>query len=136
MTTGRFAISMHMLTLLAREEEEWVSSEFLAGSIKINPVLVRKELSNLRKHKLIVSREGKYGGARLARPAKLIRLSEVFLAVQESTILGKSKNTPNPHCLVGRQINRHLNHLASEAERALLDKLGKHTLLDFVKQFK
>lgn len=136
MTSGRFAISMHILTLLARDEEEWISSEFLAGSININPVLVRKELSNLRKHKLIVSREGKHGGSMLAKPAKLIRLSEVFLAVHESTILGKSKNTPNPHCLVGRQINRHLNHLAAEAEHAILDKLAKSTLLDFSKQFK
>lgn len=59
--TGRFAISMHILTLLAKANGEWLPSDLLAGSININPVLVRKELINLRNKGLVVSREGKYG---------------------------------------------------------------------------
>ena len=47
MSNGKFAISVHILTLLASEPGEYCSSEYLSGSININPVLVRKELVNL-----------------------------------------------------------------------------------------
>ena len=53
MINGRFSIAIHILSLL--NMEEGVSSEYIASSININPVLVRKELSRLRKANLIVT---------------------------------------------------------------------------------
>ncbi|WP_076378975.1 Rrf2 family transcriptional regulator [Filimonas lacunae] len=135
MNNGRFSISVHILTLLATMKEELVSSEWLAGSININPVLVRKELSNLREHGLVNSKEGKNGGAQLAKPANSILLSEVYMAVKQSPVLGVAKNTPNPECPVGRQINDHLNGLYEEVDQALLEKLQQVSLADFCKKF-
>ncbi len=135
MTNGRFAISIHILTLLTKAEGELLSSEYLAGSININPVLVRKELSNLRQHGLIHSKEGKNGGASLAKPARQVLLSEIYAAVKQVPFLGVAKNTPNPYCPVGRQINGHLENLYKEAEAALLEKLGQTNLADFTNQF-
>lgn len=135
MNNGRFPISMHILTLLASANGELLSSDFIAGSININPVLVRKEISNLRNHGLIESKEGKNGGATLAKPADKIQLSEVFHAVQQASLLGNSKNSPNPDCLVGKQIKQHLDHLYIEIEGALLHKLEKMSLADFLGQF-
>jgi Rrf2 family protein len=132
---GRFAISMHILTLLTQADGAWLSSEYLAGSININPVLVRKEISNLRKHGLVASREGKNGGSALAKPAAHILLSDVFQATHEGAFLGKARNSPNPNCPIGREINQHLSSLYSEAERALLKQLGTKTLADFYQQF-
>jgi Rrf2 family protein len=135
MNNGRFSISVHILTLLASANGEVLSSEYLASSININPVLVRKELINLRKHNLVGSKEGKNGGAYLLRPAKDIRLSEVYAAVKESPILGKAKNTPNPACPVGRQIENHLENLYTDAEKALVEQLKTTTLQSFVEKF-
>jgi Rrf2 family protein len=135
MNNGRFPISMHILTLMASAEGELLSSDYIAGSININPVLVRKEISNLRNHGLIESKEGKNGGATLARPAEAIRLSEVYHAVQQASLLGNSKNTPNPDCLVGKQIRQHLDQLYLDIEGALLHKLEKMSLADFLRQF-
>lgn len=135
MNNGRFSISVHILTLLATSQGELLSSEWIAGSININPVLVRKELSNLREHGLVTSKEGKNGGAQLAKPARDILLSEVYEAVKQSPVLGVAKNTPNPDCLVGRQINQHLDDLYEEVDRALLAKLGQTTLEAFCKKF-
>lgn len=132
---GRFAISMHILTLLANANGEWLTSDFIAGSININPVLVRKEISNLRKNGLVISREGKNGGTMLAKPAQQIQLSAVFLATRQGPFLGTSRNTPNPDCPVGRQINRHLDSLYEEAEKALIQQLGDNTLDDFSRRF-
>ncbi|WP_234734035.1 Rrf2 family transcriptional regulator [Tellurirhabdus bombi] len=135
MGNARFSTAIHILTLLAGAGEELLSSEYLAGSININPVLVRKELSNLRKHGLVISKEGKNGGSTLAKPAQLIHLSDVYKAVRQSAFLAQTKNTPNPACPVGRQINSHLDRMYEEAENAILHKLGKVTLADFEKQF-
>jgi len=135
MNNGRFTVSIHILTLLASAEGELLSSDYLAGSININPVLVRKEIGNLRKHGMVESREGKHGGSYLAKPASHILLSDVYMAVRQEAILGRSKNKPNPECPVGRQIDKHLDALYDEAEQALVKKLGKTTLADFVKKF-
>jgi Rrf2 family protein len=135
MNNGRFSISLHILTLLDSFPDELVSSEFLAGSININPVLVRKEISNLKKHGLVASKEGKSGGFMLGKPSKQIRLSEIYKAVRQSPILGQTRNTPNPKCMVGKQIDKHLNNLFDEAEEALIKKLDKTTLSEFTKRF-
>ncbi|WP_080240070.1 RrF2 family transcriptional regulator [Spirosoma rigui] len=132
---GRFAISMHILTLLAQADGEWLTSELIAGSISINPVLARKELSNLRNSGLVISREGKNGGSKLAKSAEQIRLSDVFMATRQGAFLGTSRNSPNPNCPVGKQINQHLNDLYREAEEALVQKLGDSTLADFSGRF-
>ena len=135
MNNGRFAISVHILTLLEAVKDDWCSSEYLAGSININPVLVRKELINLRKHGLIISKEGKSGGSKLAKLASSIFMSDVYDAVRPEHFLGKGINKPNPNCPVGQQINQHLDELYKESERALVVSLGKSTLAEFCKNF-
>jgi len=136
MNNSSFSISVHILTLLAGAKGEMLSSEYMAGSININPVLVRKELINLRDHGLVATREGKNGGAYLNKPAAEIYLSDVYEAVKRSSsLLGQSKNAPNPACAIGRQITNHLNNLYSDAEKAMVDQLRTVTLEKFVQQF-
>jgi Rrf2 family protein len=132
---GRFATSLHILTLLDRFSQELLTSEFIAGSVNINPVLIRKEIGNLKKHGLVASKEGKAGGFYLAMPANKILLSDIYKAVRQISILGTTKNSPNPDCKVGRQINKHLDALYLDAEEALVKKLGKTSLSDFSKKF-
>ena len=135
MNSGKFAISVHILTLLATSEDEWTPSEYLAGSININPVLVRKELINLRENGLVTSKEGKSGGSKLSKPADKILMSDVYDAVKQKELLGKGINLPNPDCPIGRKINDHLDSLYEESERALMNSLSKTTLADFCKKF-
>lgn len=135
MGNGKFAISVHILTLLASERGEYCSSEYLSGSININPVLVRKELINLRNHGLVISKEGKSGGSALAKPAELIAMSDIYEAVREKHFLGKSVNEPNPDCSIGRQINEHLEDLYLASERALMQSLENMTLAEFLQKF-
>lgn len=130
----RFATAIHILTLLAYMEEEVLSSEYIAGSINVNPVLVRKELINLRNHGMVQSKEGKGGGAMLAKPAKKILLADIYNAVRQEPLLGRSNN-PNPQCPIGRKINKHIENMYDKAEQALVDQLGKTTIADFVKKF-
>ncbi len=135
MNNSRFAISLHILTLLEKAKGELLSSEYMAGSININPVLVRKELSNLRNHGFVNSKEGKNGGSYLSKSAKEINLADIYNAVKQINLLGISKNTPNPQCPVGKQMNTHLNNLYNSTEQALVKELSSQTLADFSSQF-
>lgn len=135
MINSRFAISVHILTLLARTEDELLSSEYIAGSININPVLVRKELINLRNHNLVSSKEGKNGGSYLSKPAAGIKMSDIYQAVNHSSLLGQPKNTPNPYCAVGRNISKHLDVLSKNAENAMIVQLEKVSLKKFILPF-
>lgn len=130
----RFATAIHILTLLAYMEEEVLSSEFIAGSINVNPVLVRKELINLRNHGMVQSKEGKGGGAMLAKSPKKILLADIYNAVRQESLLGRS-NKPNPECPIGQKINKQIENVYDKAERALVDQLAKTTIADFVKKF-
>lgn len=135
MNNGRFATAMHILTLLEQAKGELVSSDYLAGSININPAMVRKELISLRNSGLVVSKEGKNGGSALAMPAENITLDAVYLSVKQFSLLGNQKNEPNPKCTVGKNIGKHLNDLYEETESALIAQLAKQNLADFSNKF-
>lgn len=134
MNNIQFATAIHILTMLATAEES-LPSAYIANSININPVMVRKLLSILNFYSLVATREGKGGGAILAKPADQILLSDIYLAVNTVSLLGKLNN-PNPKCKTGSQINSHLTELYDEADQALVTKLKMITLADFCKKFK
>ena len=135
MSNTRFSTALHVLTLLAKNQEDWVSSDYIAGSICINPVMVRRELSSLNEAGLIYSRKGKDGGSKLSKKPEEISLGEVYLAVKNSEILGKKNKDTNSNCPVGSRINRKLEELSHEADRLLRQYLDKKSLAEFAKGF-
>lgn len=135
MNNTRFAVSIHILTLLANTEERWLSSEYIAHSVNVNPAMIRKELSNLQEYGLVESKAGRYGGSALAKPSEKILLADIYKAVNPTSALGAMRDRPNPKCPIGNQINKHLNQLNKETERAIVNKLNGQTLADFCRNF-
>lgn len=124
------------MTLLSVYDEDWLSSTNIAGSLNINPVLVRNELVILKEGGLIESKEGKNGGVRLLKPASKIFLSDIFNLVKgNDTVLSLLKNTPNPNCTVGKQINDKLTIIMGDIDHAISKELEKITLETFKSQF-
>src|ERR1700759_4082359 len=113
---GQFQIAVHILTLLSRANDELLSSEYIAGSINMNPALVRKEISNLRNFGLINSKEGKNGGYSLGKSAQKIAMADIYQAVKNQPLLGEAKNKPNPDCAVGKQIDKNSEELYAVGE--------------------
>ena len=134
MNNVQFATAIHILTMLARTNEN-LSSSYIGGSININAAMVRKSLSILAARGLVQTREGNGGGASLAKSADKIFLSDIYHAVTDAHVLGRLNN-PNPECNTGKQINGHLTELFNDADRALIAKLSQITLADFCKKFK
>lgn len=135
MNNTRFATAIHIMTLLAKSPQDWLTSDWIAGSINVNPVIVRKEISVLREAGLIASRQGKDGGSRLARNAEAISISEIYKAVKNTEVLGKKNQNPNPACSVGKEINVHLDTLFEETDKLVAGFLGNRSLKEFSEQF-
>lgn len=136
MNNLRFATLLHVFSLLAFEKNEWLTSEWMAGSININPVVVRKELAWLKANGFIESRKGKEGGVRLVKDASEILLGDVMRMVVHDEQLLNKKNSPNPDCPVGRQMNTKLDELYSGISNQVFTHLDGITLETFIKTIK
>ena len=136
MNNTRFATSIHILTLLAQNPQEWLTSDWIAGSVNVNPVIVRKELINLKSSGLIESKQGKIGGVRIAKNPEQISISEIYESVKNSEVLGKKNQNPNPHCSVRKDINKNLEFLFNETNDLVFQFLKEKKLSDFSNQFK
>jgi len=135
MSNTRFATAIHIMTLLAKDPKEFLTSDWLAGSINVNPVIVRKELGTLKKSGLVESRQGKDGGVRIGKNADEINIAEIYQAIKNYEVLGKKNQNPNPLCSVGKDINANLNHLFSETDDLVFQFLKNKKLSDFTSQF-
>ena len=136
MNNTRFATALHIMTLLAKFPDDFLTSEWLASSININSVIIRKELGILKSSGLVLSRQGKEGGAKLSKNADAIMISEIYSVVKNSEVLGKKNQNPNPICPIGKDINNHLNDLFNETDHLVMSFLGNKTLQEFSNQFK
>jgi DNA-binding IscR family transcriptional regulator len=136
MTDSRLTISIHILTLLAGIPNEWISSDFIAGSININPVLVRKEVANLKKAGFIESKEGKGGGSRLAKKPSEISFDLIYGALYDCCSFKTYNNQPNPQCPIGNKIEEKLINVYIGAEQAFIEELKKTNIENFLKEFK
>ncbi|AHF14536.1 Rrf2 family transcriptional regulator [Niabella soli] len=132
MINGRFATAIHILTLLGREEG--ISSGYIASSININPVLVRKEIGVLKEAGWIETKEGRSGGNALAVPPEKIRLSAIYKAIYSDGLFAHSKNLPNQHCPVGKKISHIMDAINTEAEKVLLQRFHSMTVKDLLEQ--
>ncbi|WP_405207147.1 Rrf2 family transcriptional regulator [Aquimarina sp. LLG6339-5] len=136
MVKSKFAIATHIMTFLAAYTDEWISSNHLASSLNINPVLVRKELIILKENNLIQSKEGKNGGVKLFKPASKIKLSDIFsIAKGDDHILSFSKNEGNPNCPIGSNIKKNLGKIYIQMDDIIEQTLSKMTLEEFKNQF-
>lgn len=135
MNNTRFATAIHIMTLLAKKPEEWATSDWIAGSVNVNPVIVRKELVILKNSGLIESRKGKEGGVRISKKPDEIRISEIYKTVKNSGILGKKNQNPNPKCTIGKDINKNLDLLFLETNALVYQFLDNKKLSDFISRF-
>jgi Rrf2 family protein len=126
--SSRFAVGVHILTLLAQSQGKPVTSDWIAGSANTNPAVVRKLLGMLAKAGLTTSQLGMGGGALLARAAEDITLLDVYRAVDEGALFALHNEQPNPACPVGRNIQTALVGTMTRAQRALEDELAAQTI--------
>ena len=130
--SSRFTIGLHILTAIDTFQNEYkVTSDFLAGSIQTNPVVVRRILGQLKKAGLIESSQG-VAGITIPKPLDQITFYDVYTAVEpvEEGDLFRFHDSPNPDCPVGRNIHRLLDGKLREIQNAMEEKMRRYTLAD------
>ena len=130
--SSRFTIAIHMLACMDVFKDEYkITSDFLASSINVNPVIIRKILSQLKDAGLIEVKRGP-GGAAIAKPLDEITFFDVYQSVdciEENTLFHFHEN-PNPDCPVGKNIHRVLDDKLLRIQNAMEQELKSITLAD------
>ena len=136
---SKFTIGIHIITALDYfKEMDRVNSEFLAGSIGVNPVIVRTVITHLREAGIVQTQRGS-SGAELTKRLDEITLYDVYKAVgsvDEEEGLFHFHEQPNPDCPVGRNIHKVLDRHLLDAQRAMEKSLRSTTLADIVEDTK
>lgn len=126
----RFSMAVHILAFLERFRARRVTSDFIAGSVGTNPVVIRRILGQLKAAGLVTSQQGPEGGFTLGKPPYEISLLDVYRAVRaaDAGTLFAIHEHPHPQCPVGGVIQGVLEHEFQGVQAALETALRGITL--------
>lgn len=130
--SSRFTLAIHIIACIETFKNEFkVTSDFLAGSTNVNPVIVRKILGQLKSAGIVEVARGS-GGASLSKPLDKITFLDIYKAVEcvENGELFHFHENPNSKCPVGRNIHTVLDNRLDKVQQAMENELKKITLAD------
>jgi len=130
--SSRFTVALHIFTCVEVFKDDYkVTSDFLAGSINTNPVIVRKILTQLKNAGLIEVARGT-GGITITKPLNEITFYDVYEAIEpiENGDLFHFHENPNPECPVGRNIHALLDQKLQAIQGAMEDEMKRYTVED------
>ena len=130
MVNCRFTVAIHVLCLLAAKRGQSLTSEFIAGSVNTNPVVIRRILALLRKVGLVKSHPGVRGGWELVARPEEITLGALYQIVRPGTVFAMHSQQPNVLCPIGRSIQRGLGAHYQKAQAAMEAELDRSTIAD------
>ena len=114
-------------------KDQKITSDFLSTSINVNPVIIRKILSSLKKSHLLNVQRGT-GGTTIAKPLDQITLFDIYQSVEcvENGELFHFHENPNNNCPVGKNIHNILDNKLMRVQKAMEDELSSITLKDVI----
>lgn len=130
--SSRFTLAVHIFACIDTFKDEYkVTSDFLAGSTNVNPVIIRKILGQLRNAGLVEVARGS-GGASITKPLEEITFLEIYKAVEcvDNGELFHFHENPNPVCPVGGNIHSILDEKLERVQNAMEQELRSITLED------
>lgn len=130
--SSRFTLAVHIFACIDTFQENYkVTSDFIANSTNVNPVIIRKILLQLKGAGLIEVARGT-GGTRITRPLSEITFLDIYRAVEcvEENQLFHFHENPNVNCPVGRNIHNVLDDKLKRVQDAMERELQAITLAD------
>ena len=130
--SSRFTLAVHIFACIDVFKDDYkVTSDFLAGSTNVNPVIVRKILGQLKAAGLVEVARGS-GGASIPKPLSEISFLDIYNAVEcvENGELFHFHENPNTDCPVGRNIHAVLDDKLMRVQKAMETELSSITLED------
>ena len=130
--SSRFTVALHIFTAVDVFKDDYkVTSDFLAGSIGTNPVIIRKLLTQLKSAGLITVARGT-GGIELTKDLSEISFYDVYEAIEpvEGGDLFRFHEAPKPECPVGRNIHALLDEKLKDIQDTMEERMKHYTLMD------
>ena len=130
--SSRFTIAVHILICIETFKDDYkITSDFLASSVNVNPVVIRRLLQQLKKAGIINVKRGS-GGAYIEKPLDEITLLDVYNAVEciDNGNLFHFHENPNSRCPVGRNIHSVLDRRLDSIQQAMEREMSSVTLQD------
>jgi len=128
--SSRFTIAVHALICMETfKDDHKITSEFIASSVNVNPVVIRRLLQQLKKAQIVEVKRGS-GGASIARDLDKITLLDIYRAVEavEDGQLFHFHENPNEMCPVGRNIHRIMDGHLVDIQNAMEEKMRSVTI--------
>ncbi len=132
--SSRFTIAVHVLICIETFKNDYkVTSDFLATSVNVNPVVIRRLLQQLKKAGIITVRRGS-GGADIEKPLNTITLLDVYNAVEcvGGGELFHFHENPNQQCPVGKNIHTILDERLDEIQKAMEKEMQSVSIQDMM----
>lgn len=130
--SSRLPIAVHILLAIVEfEGKNKTTSVFLAGSVNVNPVIIRNTLGLLKAAGLITVKAGE-GGSALAKKPKDISLMDIFEAVEKEEELFHFHENPNPECPVGKNVHAVLDKRLLSIQEAMKQEMKSITLQSLI----
>jgi DNA-binding IscR family transcriptional regulator len=114
-------MAVHILAFLEHFKTQRVTSDFIAGSVGTNPVVIRRILGLLKAASLVTSQQGSEGGFSLGKRPRDISLLEIYQAVKAADAgnLFSLHEHSHPQCPVGGVIQGVLEHEFLDVQTAM-----------------
>ena len=132
--SSRFTIAVHVLLCIELfKNDHKVTSDFLASSVNVNPVVIRRLLQQLKKAGIVSVTRGS-GGTDVERPLSEITLFDIYDAVEciEDGRLFHFHENPSPLCPVGKNIHSFLDSRLEQIQKAMEKEMKSITIQDIV----
>ena len=136
--SSRFTIAVHVLICIETfKNDHKVTSDFLASSVNVNPVVIRRLLQQLKRAGIVKVVRGS-GGTDVEKPLNEITLLDIYNAVEcvEEGKLFHFHENPNPLCPVGKNIHAILDIRLEKIQKAMEKELESVTIQDVMKDTK
>lgn len=131
MYSTKYAVSIHILSLVALKEQESITSDYIAHSVNTNPALVRRLMSDLKKAGFLQT-QTKIGVTGLLKDPSDISLLEIFQAVENNQDLFAIHQDTNAACPVGAKIGSVLGQLNGKVQSVFESELASLHLSDIL----
>ncbi len=135
-SNSRLTVATHALVWMAGHEHtgaQWTTSEQIARSVRTNPVVIRRLMSDLEKGGLVESRRGRGAGSRLTREPAKITLRQIDEALGADTAFAMHRNEPSPICPIAQGIRSALAPVYARVNDAVGNELERTSLADLLR---
>lgn len=133
---SKLTIATHALAWMAlneRQGAELTTSDQIANSVKTNPVVIRRLMSDMGRSGLIESRRGAGAGWRLAKRPEEISLGDINEALGPEAAFAMHRNEPSGSCPIARGIRPALTPAYARVDDAVRRELAGTSLAEVLR---